>query len=318
MKGLVPLVLGIFGTFAFSWAGLVMIPNAQIGHLNPQMDEEGGDVYPAPRSGMAERGRKVYMANGCVYCHSQQVRPDYAASDIDRKWGARRSAPRDYIFDRPALLGKMRMGPDLSNIGKRAPADDANAPAPDATTATTGTPPAGALATAAPPGAPAPATPQAPAPALAAATPAPAGSPAAPVAAPAGAASPAPAVAAQTADAAVAPSTTVAGNQGDRAPLPYSASWHHRHLYDPRSLTPESTMPSYRFLYEKRKVSGERAADAVNLTSSTGTAEDFEIVPSYEAKCLVAYLMSLDQSHALNEVKSSSPASPPAPGKAVK
>ncbi len=77
-------------------------------------------------------------------------------------------------------------------------------------------------------------------------------------------------------------------------------------------------MPSYRFLYEKRKVSGERAADAVNLTSSTGTAEDFEIVPSYEAKCLVAYVMSLDQSHALNEVKSSSPASPPAPGKAAK
>src|SRR3954453_3889068 len=133
MKGLVPLLLGIFGTFAFSWAGLILIPNAQIGHLDPQMDEDGGDVYPAPRSGMAERGRKVYMANGCVYCHSQQVRPEYAASDIDRKWGTRRSAPRDYIFDRPALLGKMRVGPDLSNIGKRAPSEDQNAPPPSST-----------------------------------------------------------------------------------------------------------------------------------------------------------------------------------------
>ena len=78
MKGLLPLFLGIFGTFAFSWTGLILIPNLQIGHLDPQMDEDGTDVYPAPRSGMAERGRRVYAANGCVYCHTQQVRADYA------------------------------------------------------------------------------------------------------------------------------------------------------------------------------------------------------------------------------------------------
>src|SRR5256714_3671550 len=131
MKGLVSLFIGLFGTFAFSWVGLTVIPNLQIGALNPQMDEEGTDVYPAPKSGMADRGRKIYAANGCIYCHSQQVRADYAASDIDRKWGERRSAPRDYIFARPVLLGKMRMGPDLSNIGKRAPSTDENAsPAP--------------------------------------------------------------------------------------------------------------------------------------------------------------------------------------------
>ena len=110
MKGLVPLFLGLFGTFAFSWIGLTVIPNWQIGHLDPQMDEEGTDIYPVPKSGMAERGRHVYAANGCIYCHSQQVRPDYAASDIDRKWGERRSAPRDYIFARPVVLGKMRLG----------------------------------------------------------------------------------------------------------------------------------------------------------------------------------------------------------------
>src|ERR1043166_7405661 len=123
MKGLATLILGIFGTFSFSWIGLILVPNYQIGHLNPQMDEEGTDVYPAPRSGMAERGRRVYVANGCYYCHTQQVRAYYAAADIDRKWGERRSAPRDYIFDRPVLLGKERMGPDLANIGKRAPAE---------------------------------------------------------------------------------------------------------------------------------------------------------------------------------------------------
>ena len=124
MKGSLPLILGIFGTFAFSWTGLTLIPNAQIGHLDPQMDEEGNDAYPAPKSGLAERGRKIYAANGCVYCHSQQVRADYAGSDIERKWGERRSAPRDYIFERPVLLGKRRLGPDLANIGKRAPAEE--------------------------------------------------------------------------------------------------------------------------------------------------------------------------------------------------
>src|SRR5216684_7646718 len=155
MKGLLPLFLGIFGTFIFSWVGLIFVPNTQIGHLNPQTDEEGNDPYPAPRSGMAERGRRVYVANGCVYCHSQQVRADYAASDIDRKWGERRSAPRDYIFARPVLLGKMRMGPDLSNIGKRAPAEEEKAPA---TAGASVSPPAGAAAPPAGAGSPPPAT----------------------------------------------------------------------------------------------------------------------------------------------------------------
>ena len=123
MKGLVPLFLGIFGTFAFSWVGLTVIPNWQIGHLNPQSDEEGTDIYPVPQSGMVERGRHVYAANGCIYCHSQQVRADYAGADIERKWGDRRSAPRDYIFERPVFLGKARMGQDIANIGARAPAE---------------------------------------------------------------------------------------------------------------------------------------------------------------------------------------------------
>lgn len=98
MKGLAPLFLGIFGTFAFSWIGLTVIPTWQIGHLNPESDEEGTDIYPRPQSGMFNRGAHVYAANGCVYCHSQQVRADYIADDIERKWGNRRSAPRDYIL----------------------------------------------------------------------------------------------------------------------------------------------------------------------------------------------------------------------------
>src|ERR1043166_3863496 len=137
MKGLAPLFLGIFGTFAFSWVGLTVIPNWQIGHLNPQSDEEGTDIYPMPQSGMVTRGARVYASNGCIYCHSEQVRADYAGADIERKWGDRRSAPRDYIFERPVLLGKMRMGQDLANIGARAPAEQ-ESPSPTSSPATRG------------------------------------------------------------------------------------------------------------------------------------------------------------------------------------
>jgi cbb3-type cytochrome oxidase cytochrome c subunit len=311
MKGIVALFLGIFGTFAFSWAGLVLIPNYQIGHLDPQVDEDGNDPYPAPKSGMAERGRKVYAANGCAYCHSQQVRPDYAASDIDRKWGERRSAPRDYLFDRPALLGKMRMGPDLANIGKRAPAQEETAPtaaspAP-AAPATPQTSPAANAAPGASPSKPsASATPATSPAANANAQPAP----------PSASASPAAAVAAATPVPAASPADTPVAVNG---PLPaYSAAWHHRHLYSPRSLVLDSNMPAYHFLYEKRRISGERAADAVKLDEQDRVPEGWEVVPTYDARCLVAYLMSLDQSHPLKEAKTTGapPASAPAPSPA--
>ena len=57
-------------------------------------------------------------------------------------------------------------------------------------------------------------------------------------------------------------------------------------------------------------------ADALNLTGNDAPEEGWEIVPSYDAKCLVAYLMSLDQSHELKEAKgtaATAPASSPAP-----
>ena len=340
MKGFTPLVLGILATLAFSWLGLAYIPDLQIGHLDPQSDEEGTDIYPMPKSGMAERGRRIYLANGCFYCHSEQLRPDYAASDIDRprdaapsppaKWGDRRSAPRDYIFDRPALLGKTRMGPDLANIGKAAPTEEETAPA-QASAATPANPasPNASPPAANPPPPPANAPPQQnakpaaqpPGAPSAAAAPPPPSSPSAPAAnaaaqqnatpaapepnPPAPAASPSPNVANAS------PTPSPSGS-----PAAYSAAWHHQHLYAPRSLNLDSDMPAYKFLYERRRVGGQQSADAIILRSEGALGEGWEIVPTYDAKCLVAYLMSLNQSHPLNEVKSvAPPAASPAAAK---
>lgn len=348
MKGLAPLILGILGTFAFSWLGLTVIPNAQIGHLDPQTDEEGADAYPMPKSGLAERGREIYVSNGCVYCHSQQVRADYAGADIERQWGERRSAPRDYLFERPVLLGKSRLGPDLANVGQRAPAEDAEAAAPaapDAAAAAASPAPAPAAGVPAPtapatgnvaapspaPGAPTPAAPAAanlaatapapgapaisPAPAPAAASPAasaPVVANAAPASANAPAALPGPPLTGATPAPVDAAPFVQAPLAKDGEPLPYSTTWHHRLLYDPRSIAKYSNMPSYRFLYEKRRIGGQPSANALKLEGEDAPPEGWEVVPTYDAKCLVAYLMSLNQSHALNEVKNTTTAAAPA------
>src|SRR6516165_8686342 len=281
MKGLLPLFLGLFGTFAFSWVGLTVIPNMQIGALNPQSDEEGTDIYPMPKSGMAERGRRVFVANGCFYCHSQQVRADYAAADVDLQrwaapsprptWGDRRSAPRDYIFDRPVLIGRTRLGPDLANIGKAAPAGEESAAAQPA--------PAGS-----PGGSPAPAGSPAGTPAPPNASPPPPNAPAQPGAKPP--AQPSPAAATSPSQPAASPSPAASSSQ---SPVPYSAAWHHQHLYSPRSLNLDSNMPAYKFLYEKHPIGGQRSADALPLRGDEAPGEGWEIVPTYDAKCLVAY-----------------------------
>ncbi len=311
MKGLQPLFLGIFGIFTFSWLGMTVVPNLQIGSLDPQSDEEGTDIYPMPPSGMAVRGAQVYAANGCVYCHTQQVRPEYGGSDLERKWGERRSAPRDYIFQPIVLLGKMRTGPDLANVGHRSALADAGAasPAPAAAGATapaSGTSPAAAPAVAgASPTAAAPAANPAAAPAGSPATAVAAASPAAVAGAPAVLPPAGTQPAASVSTSAPSMVADVQALTADGKPLPYTAAWHHRHLYNPRSIAQDSNMPAYRFLYERRRIGGVVSPDALNFAGDNDEdpKSDWEIVPSYDAKCLVAYLMSLDQSHPLKEAK---------------
>jgi cytochrome c oxidase cbb3-type subunit II len=119
MNRLTTLFIGFFLTFLTAWVGLVIVPYFQFGQLEPQVDPDTGDQFPVLRTGLAQRGMQVYQANGCIYCHSQQIRPEHQGSDIARGWGARRTVPRDYIYDKPHLLGTMRTGPDLTSVGVR-------------------------------------------------------------------------------------------------------------------------------------------------------------------------------------------------------
>ncbi len=188
VKNFQRLFLGFFLTFLTAWVGLVVIP---VRHF-AQEKRETPAAFPANVE-LVRQGERVYVANGCIYCHSQQVRPSPFTDDIDRGWGDRRTTPEDYLHDQRALLGTMRTGPDLANIGAR-----------------------------------------------------------------------------QT-----------------------STAWHFQHLYDPRSVSPGSNMPPFRFLFEKKPIAGQPEADALVFNASKIVDGKFQIVPNPEAHALVAYLLSL-------------------------
>lgn len=121
------LFLGILFTLASSWVGLVLMPHRQLGGLTPNTSTNATgvvEVYPQARNGEAQQGAEIYRSLGCVYCHSQQVRPEGFGSDITRGWGKRRTVSRDYLYDKPVMLGTSRTGPDLTNIGERQPSSD--------------------------------------------------------------------------------------------------------------------------------------------------------------------------------------------------
>src|SRR5690625_1473861 len=76
-----------------------------------------------PLSEDARKGKELFIANGCVACHSQQVRN----LEMDKKWGGRPGIPQDYagmertdIWRNTAtLMGTERTGPDLTDVGNR-------------------------------------------------------------------------------------------------------------------------------------------------------------------------------------------------------
>ncbi|HEX7016837.1 MAG TPA: cbb3-type cytochrome c oxidase subunit II [Cyclobacteriaceae bacterium] len=152
----------------------------------------------SPLSDAAQRGLRIYIREGCVACHTQQVRN----IEMDNVWGSRPSIPADYYYvktrldvwrQNPSILGSERTGPDLTSIGQRNPSD----------------------------------------------------------------------------------------------------TWHYMHLYNPRIVVPESIMPSYPWLFEKKSKADEDDI-VLNLPPSLKPTDQV-VVASDEAKDLVAYLLSLKQ-----------------------
>jgi cytochrome c oxidase cbb3-type subunit 2 len=77
-----------------------------------ELAEARREVTPTA-DGLAVRGRKIYIREGCWYCHSQYTRP---AAGEDRRWGPV-SEVGEYAHDLPHLFGTRRIGPDLLRVG---------------------------------------------------------------------------------------------------------------------------------------------------------------------------------------------------------
>lgn len=116
MKNELKLLTGGMVMLGFATSLLVVLPYLQVRDIKPT---EGLKPYTTAEW----RGRGQYIENGCLYCHSQQPRAKNFAPDTLRGWG-RAPVAGDYAYETPQLLGTMRTGPDLFNIGARQPSDD--------------------------------------------------------------------------------------------------------------------------------------------------------------------------------------------------
>jgi cbb3-type cytochrome oxidase cytochrome c subunit len=77
---------------------------------------------------------------------------------------------------------------------------------------------------------------------------------------------------------------------GTRLP---NANWQLLHLYTPRAVAGNSMMPPFRYLFVTQKIGDAPSPDALNLPSAFAPAAGYEVVPTSDAKKLVAYLLSL-------------------------
>lgn len=75
-----------------------------------------------------------------------------------------------------------------------------------------------------------------------------------------------------------------------------SRQWHYWHLYDPRSVSPDSTMEAYPYLFttEKPEAVGDAQPEEVEQISELGIKSG-KLWATPEAVALVEYLISLDR-----------------------
>lgn len=214
---------------------MILIPFYQLGQLEPFVNEDDGLSYPPRPTGLVIRGQDVYRSQGCVYCHTQQVRPNYQGGDIERGWGPRRTVARDYIYETPAMLGYMRMGPDLANAGSDQRVINILQLRNEE----------------------------------------------------------------RFAEKTWQEIREMLSDDEWKATLKAYEAWLHEHLYNPRSVTGWSIMPSFHHLYKQIPLeAGDSYPEALKLAE---VKNGFQVVPTPEAEALVAYLMSLNRTYALPE-----------------
>ena len=136
-----PTVLRIVAVSVMLWAAAslvtVLLPIGEPQEAGPTVEALTWRDYPGfaagdlsvqaqdalPAAGLeasaVATGRKIYVREGCGYCHTQQVRAvitDVGLGPVTR-YG-------DLVFEDPDVLGTLRVGPDLMHAGSREPTND--------------------------------------------------------------------------------------------------------------------------------------------------------------------------------------------------
>jgi cbb3-type cytochrome oxidase cytochrome c subunit len=280
-----PLVfLAAFFALASSWCGFVLTPQLQIGRLQ-QTNTVSGAVatYSVARPGLARQGLEVYRANGCAYCHSQQVGQSGTVVEI-----ALTEAGTNQAATVAALLSLAKTTNDESAVWTALPALDLHGSDASATNLLSALPRAFLRGSN-------PAAAKAAVKALDS-TSAKAELRIVPVG---------PDLARgwgkrrTVAEDFLFDSPVMPGSQrvgpdladvGTRLP---DVQWQLLHLYAPQLVVKGSAMPPYRFLFEKRAIERGKSPEALALSGKFAPTPGYEVVPKPAAKALAAYLVSL-------------------------
>jgi cbb3-type cytochrome oxidase cytochrome c subunit len=284
--------LGIFFALVISWFGFIVQPQLQLGQATPSVDLYNPEAsHPVQRAGLAQRGLDVYRSLGCATCHTQQMQQEGTVFDVILATPGTNVAEviRAVLQVRPDLTA-----PEAARLVERTPVEILDnlesqrqvdravtlLSVADAQVETRLVPVGPDIARGW-------------------------------------------GVARSVGTDFLYDYPVMLGSQRIGPDLanvgawPRTADWHFQHLYDPTSVIPGSVMPPYRFLFEKRRMgflatdprSPARPATGLDAIQGTRTnwvtpetlqteresevTPDYEIVPTDDARALVAYLMSL-------------------------
>jgi cbb3-type cytochrome oxidase cytochrome c subunit len=257
-----------------SWLGFVVAPTVQLGKAKQALILNSTDTWPQQRTGEATLGLQVYRANGCAACHTEQIRQDGVAAEVTLI-ALNKTKPEDF----KAFVQSLFILPELAKVTNTLAAtlNGWKGDLPTTILVTDDKAVADAMSDR-----------------LKAA----------------GVKSETHIVATgediprwgirrsvaadflydfpvQLGNLRVGPDLADVG-----ARLP-DANWQLQHLYAPTLSVTNSAMPSFKFLFDVRKIGSAPSPDALNLPKQFAPADGYEVVPKLEAKELVAYLLSL-------------------------
>jgi cytochrome c oxidase cbb3-type subunit I/II len=107
-----PVFFTILATLAIAIGGAIeIIPTILIKSNVPTISSV------KPYTPLELEGRDLYIANGCVGCHSQMIRPFRSETERYGEY----SKAGEFVYDRPFLWGSKRTGPDLHRVGGKYP-----------------------------------------------------------------------------------------------------------------------------------------------------------------------------------------------------